>query len=70
MFEAFREMAQVPSEELRTDGWHTGGRPFTGPGSPMAPLGKSKAVAGTINGHSASPVGFAVAVPAALQLLK
>ena len=40
--EAFREVVWVLIEELHTDGWHIGGRPFEGPKSLMTTLSKSK----------------------------
>ncbi len=33
--EAFREVVWVLIEELHTDGWHIGGKPFRGPASLM-----------------------------------
>lgn len=48
--EAFREVVWVLIEELHTDGWHIGGRPFAGPKSLMETLGKSKALFEMIDG--------------------
>ncbi len=48
--EAFREVVWVLIEELHTNGWHIGGRPFQGPSSLMDTLGRSKAVYETIDG--------------------
>jgi 4-oxalocrotonate tautomerase len=42
--EAFREVVWVLIEELHTDGWHIGGRPFAGPKSLMENLGHSKKI--------------------------
>ena len=41
----------TPIEELHTDGWHIGGRPFMGPKSIMETLGRSKQVYESIDGH-------------------
>src|SRR6195952_1342995 len=49
--EAFREVVWVLIEELHTDGWHIGGRPFMGPKSIMETLGRSKSVFESIDGH-------------------
>lgn len=48
-------------EELHTDGWHIGGRPFAGPASLMEALGRAKAVYETIDGHPTTRAEFAVA---------
>jgi 4-oxalocrotonate tautomerase len=61
--EAFREIVWVLIEELHTDGWHIGGRPFAGPKSLMETLGKSKAVYETIDGHPTAREEFAAAAP-------
>ena len=61
--EAFREVVWVLIEELHTDGWHIGGRPFEGPRSLMAVLEHSKAMADAIDGRPASRAEFARAVP-------
>jgi len=62
--EAFRESVWVLIEELHTDGWHIGGRPFEGPKSLMETLGKSKAIFEAIDGHPTSRAEFAAAMPA------
>jgi len=61
--EAFREVVWVLIEELHTDGWHIGGRPFAGPKSLMETLGNSKAIFETIDGHPTSRREFATAAP-------
>lgn len=61
--EAFREVVWVLIEELHTDGWHIGGRPFAGPKSLMQALGHAKAVYETIDGHPMTRDEFAVAAP-------
>jgi 4-oxalocrotonate tautomerase len=61
--EAFREVVWVLIEELHTDGWHIGGRPFAGPKSLMGTLANSKAIYETINGNPTSREEFAVAAP-------
>lgn len=61
--EAFREVVWVLIEELHTDGWHMGGRPFEGPKSLMETLGKSKAIYESINGHPTSRPEFAEQLP-------
>lgn len=61
--EAFREVVWVLIEELHTDGWHIGGRPFEGPKSLMTTLSKSKAIVETINGHPTTRDEFAKAAP-------
>lgn len=61
--EAFREVVWVLIEELHTDGWHIGGRPFEGPKSLMDTLGRSRSIYETIDGHPTSRKEFAVAVP-------
>ncbi|WP_234683776.1 tautomerase family protein [Bradyrhizobium monzae] len=61
--EAFREVVWVLIEELHTDGWHIGGRPFEGPKSLMDTLGKSKAVYETINGRPTTREELARAAP-------
>lgn len=63
--EAFREVVWVLIEELHTDGWHIGGRPFAGPRSLMETLGRSKAIVETIDGHPTSQAEFAIAAPVA-----
>src|SRR6478735_1036408 len=61
--EAFREVVWVLIEELHTDGWHIGGRPFEGPRSLMTVLEHSKAMAEAISGRPTSRAEFARAVP-------
>ena len=61
--EAFREVVWVLIEELHTDGWHIGGRPFAGPKSLMETLRRSKAVVETIDGNPTSRKEFAIAAP-------
>lgn len=61
--EAFREVVWVMIEELHTDGWHMGGRPFEGPKSLMGVLGRSKEIYEGIGGHPTSRTEFASAAP-------
>ena len=61
--EAFREVVWVLIEELHTDGWHIGGRPFEGPRSLMETLGRSKATYETIDGRPATRAEFAAQLP-------
>ena len=61
--EAFREVVWVLIEELHTDGWHIGGRPFEGPRSLMEALGRSKAAFEMIDGHPTTRKDFAVQAP-------
>jgi 4-oxalocrotonate tautomerase len=61
--EAFREVVWVLIEELHTDGWHIGGRPFAGPKSLMETLGKSKEIVEMIDGHPMTRKEFAIAAP-------
>jgi 4-oxalocrotonate tautomerase len=61
--EAFREVVWVLIEELHTDGWHIGGRPFEGPKSLMETLGNSKAIVESIDGKPTSRKEFAAAAP-------
>jgi 4-oxalocrotonate tautomerase len=61
--EAFRELVWVLIEELHTDGWHIGGRPFAGPKSVMETLGKSKAIYDAIERHPTTREEFAAAAP-------
>jgi 4-oxalocrotonate tautomerase len=61
--EAFREVVWVLIEELHTDGWHIGGRPFAGPKSLMDTLGKSKAIYEAIDGHPTTRPELAAAMP-------
>lgn len=61
--EAFREVVWVLIEELHTDGWHIGGRPFAGPKSLMATLGNSKATFEMIDGNPSTRAEFAKLAP-------
>ena len=61
--EAFREVVWVLIEELHTDGWHIGGRPFEGPKSLMTTLSKSKDVVEMIDGMPTSRKEWATAAP-------
>jgi 4-oxalocrotonate tautomerase len=61
--EAFREVVWVLIEELHTDGWHIGGRPFEGPRSLMETLGKSKELFMSIDGQPTSRAEFARLAP-------
>ncbi|MFP0198853.1 tautomerase family protein [Pseudomonas sp. PHC1] len=61
--EAFREVVWVLIEELHTDGWHIGGRPFAGPRSLMESLANSKKVYEMIDGNPTSRDEFAAALP-------
>lgn len=61
--EAFREVVWVLIEELHTDGWHIGGRPFEGPKSLMQTLSNSKDTYEMIDGHPTSRAEFAKAMP-------
>lgn len=61
--EAFREVVWVLIEELHTDGWHIGGRPFEGPASLMETLSRSKDVCMSINGKPATRAEFAKLAP-------
>jgi 4-oxalocrotonate tautomerase len=61
--EAFREVVWVLIEELHSDGWHMGGRPFEGPKSLMDTLGKSKAIYESIKEHPTSKKEFAEQMP-------
>src|ERR1700712_5233604 len=61
--EAFREVVWVLIEELHTDGWHIGGRPFEGPKSLMDHLGRTKHVLETIDGHPTTRAEFALQSP-------
>ncbi|MGO6881542.1 4-oxalocrotonate tautomerase family protein [Rhizobium ruizarguesonis] len=61
--EAFREVVWVLIEELHTDGWHIGGRPFEGPKSLMTTLSKSKDIVETIDGNPTTRKEWAAAAP-------
>ena len=63
--EAFREVVWVLIEELHTDGWHIGGRPFEGPRSLMDSLGRAKAAFEMIDGHPTTREEFAAHAPPA-----
>lgn len=65
--EAFREVVWVLIEELHTDGWHIGGRPFAGPKSLMESLGNAKAAFEMIDGHPTTRAEFADAMPVRKQ---
>jgi 4-oxalocrotonate tautomerase len=64
--EAFREVVWVLIEELHTDGWHIGGRPFAGPKSLKESLSNSKAIVETIDGNPTTRAEWAVAAPPVL----
>jgi 4-oxalocrotonate tautomerase len=61
--EAFREVVWVLIEELHTDGWHIGGRPFAGPKSLQETLKKSKAIYEMIDGTPTIRDEWAAAAP-------
>ena len=61
--EAFREVVWVLIEELHTDGWHIGGRPFEGPKSLMDTLGRSSAIYSSIDGVPTTREALAAAAP-------
>ncbi|MDB5276564.1 MAG: hypothetical protein JWR61_1519 [Ferruginibacter sp.] len=61
--EAFREVVWVLIEELHTDGWHIGGRPFQGPKSLEDTLRRSGSVVEMLNGHPVTRPEWAAAVP-------
>jgi 4-oxalocrotonate tautomerase len=61
--EAFHEVVWVLIEELHTDGWYIGGRPFAGPRSLMENLQHSKTMFETIDGHPSSREDFSKAMP-------
>jgi 4-oxalocrotonate tautomerase len=61
--EAFREVVWVLIEELHTDGWHIGGRPFQGPKSLLDTLGRAKSMLEHIDGHPATREALAAAAP-------
>lgn len=63
--EAFREVVWVLIEELHTDGWHIGGRPFEGPRSLMEMLERAKATVDAIDGRPTSRPEFARLAPVA-----
>ena len=61
--EAFREVVWVLIEELHTDGWHIGGKPFEGPKSLMNMLERTKAVYESIDGRPNTRKELAAAAP-------
>ena len=61
--EAFREVVWVLIEELHKDGWHIGGKPFTGPPALMGALGRSKLAFESINGNPTSREELAIVAP-------
>src|SRR6187401_3290439 len=61
--EAFREVVWVLIEELHTDGWHIGGRPFAGPRSLKQTLENSRAILETIDGEPTTRSEWAKASP-------
>lgn len=61
--EAFREVVWVLIEELHTDGWHIGGRPFQGPKSLIDVLQRSAEAVAAIDGRPATREELAAAAP-------
>jgi 4-oxalocrotonate tautomerase len=61
--EAFREVVWVLIEELHTDGWHIGGRPFAGPSSLLDVLRRVSTVYESIDGRPTSRDQWAKAAP-------
>jgi 4-oxalocrotonate tautomerase len=61
--EAFREVVWVLIEELHKDGWHIGGKPFTGPPALMGVLERSKVAFEGIEGSPKTRDDLAVAAP-------
>jgi 4-oxalocrotonate tautomerase len=61
--EAFREVVWVLIEELHTDGWHIGGRPFEGPVSLLEHLSRSKDAFLAVNGRPTTRAEFAQQLP-------
>jgi 4-oxalocrotonate tautomerase len=61
--EAFREVVWVLIEELHTDGWHIGGKPFEGPKSLMEMLRRTKIVYESIDGRPTTRKELAAAAP-------
>jgi 4-oxalocrotonate tautomerase len=61
--EAFREVVWVLIEELHTDGWHIGGRPFAGPKSLEETLRRSKSIVEMIDGHPVTRPQWTAAAP-------
>lgn len=61
--EAFREVVWVLIEELHKDGWHIGGKPFTGPPALMGALERSKLAFEAIKGNPKTRDDLALAAP-------
>ena len=61
--EAFREVVWVLIEELHTDGWHIGGRPFEGPRSLLDTLSRSSDVFMSVDGRPTTRADWARQVP-------
>jgi 4-oxalocrotonate tautomerase len=61
--EAFREVVWVLIEELHTDGWHIGGRPFNGPKSLKETLSRSGSIVEMVNGQPMTRQEWAKEVP-------
>ena len=61
--EAFREVTWVLIEEVQRDGWHIGGRPFFGPPTLMAALGRSKGAYEAIDGTPTTREDLATQAP-------
>ncbi len=61
--EAFRETVWVLIEELHTDGWHIGGRPWSGPQSLEETLTRQKTIIESVKGHPKTRKDWATAAP-------
>jgi 4-oxalocrotonate tautomerase len=61
--EAFREVVWVLIEELHTDGWHIGGRPFEGPRSLAGWLDRTRKTYEMIEGRPTTRAEFAQQLP-------
>ena len=61
--EAFRETVWVLIEELHTDGWHIGGRPWAGPQSLEETLTRQKMIIENVKGHPQTRKDWAKAAP-------
>lgn len=61
--EAFRETVWVLIEELHTDGWHIGGRPWAGPQSLEDTLFRQKLIIEGVKGHPKTRQEWASAAP-------
>ncbi len=61
--EAFREVVWVLIEELHPDGWHIGGRPWSGPAALMKTLENSKRIYESIDGNPTTRAEVARALP-------